>query len=38
MLAGPNLVVIDPNEIFARFTQQGDMIEGLFINPEAGDL
>ena len=23
MLAGPNLVVIDPNEIFARFTQEG---------------
>ena len=35
-MAGPNLAVINPNEVFARFTQQGDLIEGLYINPEAG--
>ncbi len=35
-LEGPTVAVIDPNEIFSRFTQQGDLIEGLFINPTVG--
>jgi hypothetical protein len=35
-LASPTLTVIDPNELFARFTAQGDTIQGLKLNPDSG--
>jgi hypothetical protein len=35
-MASPTVAIYDPNEIFARFTSQGDTIAGLKLNPDAG--
>lgn len=35
-LASPTIAVIDPNALFARFTAQGDTIQGLKVNPDLG--